>query len=293
MRKQKNNSKPLNWSFAGCRTQGLIVLRALVAQGFKPNLIAILPESTRDEIKSFSRIAEKCQARFLIAKNLDAEVKHLKNCDLLLVCRFNLLPRKIFDAPKLGALNIHLGLLPDYRGVHPISWALVNGEKFAGLSIHSIDSGIDTGRILKQVKLEILNSDDIWSLTERLEIAAATQAVLLFKSIQKKYQLPVGKKPKKAGFYARRRLPDDGKIDWSKPSREIYNLVRALQSPLPLSFCFSAHGERVNILKCRLPSEMPGTVLAISKNGQYVIQSSDGVSIVESDKKLKIGEVLT
>lgn len=282
----------LKWSFAGCRNQGIKTLSALIESGFKPNLVAILPESTSAEIDAFSALARECGADFIISKDLKDQVAILKESDLLLVCRFNILSKEVFFAPRWGAINIHLGLLPHYRGVHPVSWALVNGEKNAGFTIHSIDSGVDTGKILRQGVVDISDNDDIWSLTDKLEQVSIKQTVELFKYIVDEGSLPKGQPQIGKGFYARRRTPEDGKIDWTRKGREIFNLVRALQEPLPNAFAYSSEGKKIEVLRCNL-TDRPGTVLAKFGTNSYLISCGDSLIIIETCQPLHIGEVLT
>ncbi len=70
--------------------------------------------------------------------------------DLLITCKAPLLPESVFSIPRLGAINIHYALLPNYRGGAPLLWQVVNGEQQGGVTVHYIDAGIDTGAIIRQ-----------------------------------------------------------------------------------------------------------------------------------------------
>ncbi len=72
------------------------------------------------------------------------------DADLLITCKAPLLPETVFDAPRLGAINIHYSLLPNYRGGSPLLWQVVHAESEGGVTIHRIDAGIDTGPLLVQ-----------------------------------------------------------------------------------------------------------------------------------------------
>ncbi len=77
------------------------------------------------------------------------------DADLLVTCKAPLLPEEVFNAPRYGAINIHYSLLPNYRGGSPLLWQVVNGESHGGVTIHRIDSGIDTGPILRQAAVDL------------------------------------------------------------------------------------------------------------------------------------------
>lgn len=106
--------------------------------------------------------------------------------DLIVSVFFNqLLDKKILEIPRLGAINIHPGLLPGYRGTSPIYWSLVNGEKFTGVSIHKIDEGIDTGGIYKKVKIEIDDQDTEDSLYWKSVCKGSGELIDVIKKLKK------------------------------------------------------------------------------------------------------------
>ncbi|MBU1652310.1 methionyl-tRNA formyltransferase, partial [bacterium] len=79
--------------------------------------------------------------------------------DLFAVVAFRILPEAVFGMPRYGAINLHGSLLPKYRGAAPIQWALWNGDTETGVTTFSIRQKVDTGNILKQAKVEILDED--------------------------------------------------------------------------------------------------------------------------------------
>lgn len=89
--------------------------------------------------------------------------------DLLMAVGYtNLLKTEILAAPRLVAANFHASLLPAYRGKHPLYWALQNGEREAGLTVHVMDASLDTGDILYQVRVPVAPGDTVASLYERV-----------------------------------------------------------------------------------------------------------------------------
>src|SRR5437763_10770271 len=91
------------------------------------------------------------------------------NAHLFIVAAFGqILPQAVLDLPRYGTLNIHASLLPRYRGVSPITEAILQGDVETGVTIMLIDAGVDTGPILLQQSIPISRHDTTGSLTERL-----------------------------------------------------------------------------------------------------------------------------
>ncbi len=80
--------------------------------------------------------------------------------DLVISVLFSqILKEPVIRIPKLGVINVHPAYLPDYKGISPIFWSIVNKEKYSGISVHYINKGIDTGEIIKRKKVEISKTD--------------------------------------------------------------------------------------------------------------------------------------
>ena len=95
------------------------------------------------------------------------QLKSLK-ADIFLVVAYRILPEKIIEIPKHGAINLHVSLLPKYRGAAPIQWALMNGDTETGVTIFQINRKVDTGDILVQKKFPIYKDDNMLTLGTRL-----------------------------------------------------------------------------------------------------------------------------
>src|SRR5690606_17203852 len=88
--------------------------------------------------------------------------------DLVFVWSYPMiLPREVIEIPRLGCINLHMGLLPQYRGVNGLKWALLNGEIETGVTLHYMDEGIDTGDMLARVSFPITDGDDLVSLMRK------------------------------------------------------------------------------------------------------------------------------
>ena len=142
-----------------------------------------------------------------------------------------LIPTHIFTAFPLGILNVHTSLLPKYRGASPIQSALINGETETGVTIMKMDEGLDTGPILLQQKVPI-DADETYPMLEQK--LAPIAAKLLLDAIPKYVSgelAPVPQDNSQATF-CRELTRDDGRIDWNRPAREIYNQYRGM-TPWP------------------------------------------------------------
>ena len=121
------------------------------------------------KIFSLKELSKKYNFKILKVENINSEkiralIKDL-NPDLIISMFFNqILKKAIINLPKKGCINIHPAFLPDYKGVSPIFWALSNNEKNIGVTVHYINKGIDTGEIISQEKINVLEDDSEKSL---------------------------------------------------------------------------------------------------------------------------------
>src|SRR5690606_31043933 len=104
------------------------------------------------------------------------------NADLFVVVAFRMLPEVVWGMPRLGTINLHGSLLPNYRGAAPINWAIINGEKETGVTTFFIEKEIDTGKIIEQAKVAIGENENVGSLYERLMKLGAD---LMYSTVQK------------------------------------------------------------------------------------------------------------
>jgi len=160
------------------------------------------------------------------------EVIQKLNPDLIVVTYFDqILKKDIIEIPRLGCINLHMALAEDYRGCYPTTWALINGEIKAGVTLHYIDEGIDSGDIIAQKEVEITADDTGKTLYNKCTLAGIT----LFKEVIPlflKNKVPRRKQETGKRYY-KREFPSL-EIDLSKSVDEIKNLVRALTfKPFP------------------------------------------------------------
>ncbi len=159
-----------------------------------------------------------------------------------------ILPQAILDMPKLGAMNVHPSLLPQYRGATPIQNALLNGEAFTGVSIMLMDAGMDTGDLVSQEPVLINLDDDYGTLHDRL---AQRGADLLGYAIDLAKRGPLQPVPQAGtASYTRPIRKEDLAIDLSWPAQRIVNTVRAF-APTPAARA-TIDGESVKVLRAHV-----------------------------------------
>ena len=131
--------------------------------------------------------AEEKNLKVLQPTNLKADdfLEELKslNANLQVVVAFRMLPKVVWDMPKLGTFNLHASLLPDYRGAAPINWAIINGEEKTGVSTFFIDEKIDTGAIILKQETTIGAQETAGELHDRLMVLGAETVVETLKLI--------------------------------------------------------------------------------------------------------------
>jgi methionyl-tRNA formyltransferase len=157
------------------------------------------------------------------------------HADLFIVAAFGqILPQAVLDLPRYGTLNIHASLLPRYRGVSPISEAILQGEHETGVTIMLLDAGIDTGPMLLKRRVPIAPDDTTGSLTEKLAQAGA-EALLEALPLWISGKLVPQPQDERQATYTRMVRKEDGLIDWSRPAEVLARQVRAYQ-PWPGSY---------------------------------------------------------
>jgi len=162
------------------------------------------------------------------------ELKSLE-ANLQIVVAFRMLPKVVWQMPKLGTFNLHASLLPNYRGAAPINWAIINGETETGVTTFFIDDKIDTGEIILQEKVSIGKDDTAGMLHDKLmdvgaNLVRTTVSLIAEGKVQTQKQSDA--KELKSAYKI---FKDTCEIDWQKPMDHIYNHIRGL-SPYPASW---------------------------------------------------------
>ncbi len=159
------------------------------------------------------------------------------NADIQVVVAFRMLPEAVWNMPRLGTINLHGSLLPQYRGAAPINWAIINGENETGVTTFLLQHEIDTGQIIFNHKIAISETDTAGSIHDKLMEVGANLVLKTIQAIEKNEYPQIDQEQLMVGDLkiAPKIFKDDCKIDWNNSCEIIYNKVRGL-SPYPTAF---------------------------------------------------------
>ncbi len=180
------------------------------------------------------------------------ELKAL-NADLQIVVAFRMLPEVVWNMPPMGSVNLHGSLLPQYRGAAPINWAVINGEKETGVTTFKLKHEIDTGDILMQKSFSIGENETAGEVHDRMKEIGAS---VLVKTVKGLTDGSVTEQPQTSNIkpetlhHAPKIFTDTCKIDFTKTTQEVHNLIRGL-SPFPGAFT-SLNGKTLKIYKSEI-----------------------------------------
>lgn len=164
-------------------------------------------------------------------------LKELKglNANLQVVVAFRMLPKVVWQMPELGTFNLHASLLPQYRGAAPINWAIINNELKTGVTTFFIDEKIDTGSIISNKEIDIEKRETAETLHNKLMEKGSELVLETLELIENGKANPKPQAKNGDLKEAPKLTPENTKIDWSKPGKEIDAFIRGL-SPYPVAW---------------------------------------------------------
>ena len=222
--------------------------------------------------------------------------------DLFVVVAFRMLPKVVWEIPRLGTFNLHAALLPQYRGAAPINWAVINGDKATGVTTFMIDDGMDTGKIMYREQCIIGPDETVGEVHDKLmaigsDLVVQTVEAIIENNVDMRVQSSFiqGSEILRPAPKLTRELCH---VDWNCKTKYVYNLIRGL-SPYPAAFTELVKDEKVLQMKlyktvkvegeeytamlsgCGLDSAAPGTVLSDGKTYLAFATSDGAVSVTE------------
>ena len=205
--------------------------------------------------------------------------------DIIITCAYGqIIPKEILDCPKYGCINVHASLLPKYRGGAPIHWSIINGDKKTGITIMYMDVGMDTGDIISQEAIDILDDDNLESVHDKLSVLGSKLLIDTLPSIFDGTNDRLRQNEDEVTFaYNIKR--EEEHIDFNKTSRDVFNLIRGL-SPVPSSNAI-VDNEEMKILESKIYdknySGKCGEIVDVTKEG-IVVKTLDGSIILTKIK---------
>lgn len=238
----------------------------------------------------------------LKSPDFQAELKSY-GADLQVVVAFRMLPEAVWSMPRLGSVNIHASLLPQYRGAAPINWALMHGETQTGVTSFFLQHEIDTGPLIFQDVVPIAPEDDFGSLYDKLKVAGARLAARTVAAIA------AGTAPSSPQLFSAelRAAPklskETGRLDFGRPAQELVNQVRGL-APVPTAYAQLPDGRGLKVFRAavapaaELPAAdlVPGTWLSDGRQYLRVATAAGLLDLLEvqleGKKRLSVSEFL-
>ncbi|CEI73745.1 methionyl-tRNA formyltransferase [Romboutsia hominis] len=206
------------------------------------------------------------------------------NPDVIVVVAYGqILPKSILDIPKFGCINVHVSLLPKYRGAAPINWVIINGEEKTGVTTMYMDEGLDTGDMILQKEFALDNEITAGELHDKMMVVGAETLKETLDLIEKGCA-PRTKQNHDEFSYAPMMDKSLGNIDFNKSAKDIHNLVRGV-NPWPSAYT-TYDGKTMKVWKTKVLNEesqkAPGTILSVDK---------DGIKVSTLDKVILLEEI--
>jgi len=231
-------------------------LRVLAAQGVEVALV-VTHRDHAGEVLWFERVADTAAELGLAVAYVDDlagdALTHAVRAaapDAIFSFYFrSLLPEAVLALAPRGAYNMHGSLLPHFRGRAPTNWAVLKGATETGATLHAMTAHADAGGIVDQQSVPILPDDTARQVFDKVTVAAEQ---VLWRSLPKIVDGSVRLLPNDVahGSYFGARKPEDGRIDWTRPVHEVYDLIRAVAPPYPGAFT-EVGGRRFVVAKAR------------------------------------------
>ena len=214
------------------------------------------------------------QPETLSTNDSRAEMEFLKP-DVAVVAAYGLiLPKWTLDLPTYGVLNVHPSLLPRHRGPAPVANAILEGDDESGVTVMLVEPRVDSGPILRSVRVPIGPRDTTGALTERLAEMGGRLLVETLRGWTRGLLEPIVQDDALA-TYSRKAAREDGEIDWDLPAVEIDRRIRAY-APWPGSFT-KWIGRRLKILEAEpVEGEVGEPGLVTKGMGGVVVQTGQG-----------------
>ena len=306
-----NTFKKTRIVYMGTPEFAVAPLEALIKNGYKIVGVVTVPDKASGR---GLKVNESAVKKYAVEHNIpilqpvslkDPEfLNQLKawKADLFVVVAFRMLPKVVWEIPKLGTFNLHAALLPQYRGAAPINWAVINGEKTTGVTTFMIDDGMDTGNIMYRYDCKIGPDETVGEVHDKL---MELGSMLVVNTVEALEENNVELRVQKSFIQGSEILKPAPKltrelchIDWRSKTKYIYNLIRGL-SPYPAAFTELVKDDKATQLKIfkalkvegddfsamlaqnGLDSAAPGTVLSDGKTYLAFATEDGAISATE------------
>jgi methionyl-tRNA formyltransferase len=266
-------------------------LKALSASEYRPDLVVTQPDRPAGRGKKTTptpvkRAAEEEGLPVEIIGSFKTEgafsiIEGLEPAYLVVVAFGIIFPARALAVASRANINLHASLLPAYRGASPINAAIVNGERYTGVTTMEMAEGLDAGAIYLQRRTPIDPMEDAGDLSARLSVEGAELLIETLRGIDGGTIEP-HEQPSEGVSHAPRLRKGDGYIDWNGTAAAVHNHIRGM-NPWPGSFTYH-DGNYLRILgseegRNERGKGQPGTVLRADREGLVVSCGTGAVRI--------------
>jgi methionyl-tRNA formyltransferase len=270
----------------GQQAFGAEVLRALVDRG--EDVVAVLCAPDR-EGGSPDPLKEAATERGIPVRQPDSfehesaagELAEVRP-DLMVMAFVTLfVPERVLGVPTHGSIQYHPSLLPRHRGPSAINWAIIQGDETTGLSIFWPDDGLDTGPVLLTREVPIEEDDTLGSLYFDKLFPMGVDAMVESVDLVREGRAPKTVQDEAAATYESWCHREDVEIDWSRPVRDVHNLIRGAD-PRPGAWT-TADGREIQVMGARRidddPGARPGEVLAVEDEEVLIAAGGGAIAV--------------
>jgi methionyl-tRNA formyltransferase len=248
--------------FMGTPDFAMATLQSLVENGFEVVAAITAPDKP---VGRGQKMSESPVKKYALSRGIPVlQPEKLKNkafleelanykADLQVVVAFRMLPEAVWAMPKMGTINLHGSLLPQYRGAAPINWAVINGEIITGVTTFFIEKEIDTGNVIFSENIEIKATDTAGDLHDRMMWIGGDLMVKTVKAIESGVYPSVKQDFSQELKPAPKIFKETCKIDWQQDAKAIYDFVRGL-SPYPAAWT-TLDGKVLKIFETEIVNE--------------------------------------
>lgn len=257
-------------------------LKALIASEYRPDLVVTQPDRQKGRGRKPSPTPvrqaaedEGISVRIMESFRAEGAIEAIASLEpaYLVVVAFGLIfpPRALGIASKAN-INLHASLLPAYRGASPINAAIVNGERYTGVTTMEMVKELDAGPMYLQRRIPIDPGENAGELSDRLAVVGADLLLETLRGLDGG-TIEAREQPDEGVSFARRLSKEDGYIEWDREAEAVYNHIRGM-NPWPGTFTYH-RGVYLRILASEVispggGSEAPGTVLRADREGLFV-----------------------
>lgn len=291
--------------FMGTPDFSVPCLKVLAENGY--DIPAVFTQPDKPKGRGYKMIpppVKKCAEEYNIPvfqplslrKGEDAE-KSLKTLeeiapDLIIVVAYGqILPKEILELPRLGCINIHASLLPEYRGAAPIQRSILDGKTKTGVTSMMMSEGLDTGDMLIKRETQIGEDETSAELTDRLSEIGAELLLETAKAAEEGTLKPE-KQDDSLSCYAKMITKDMSALDFSKPAQDVHNTIRGVTGFTMMG------GKRLKVYKSTLCGSVSGEAGTIADPTEFIVACGDGNGVkflevqAEGGKRMNTGDFL-